>query len=245
MTRCLDKVNIHIWTALSRGISFGLSGRMIDIFISYSHKNKDQVLELVQCLEKSSLGVWWDERLPQGATWDEQIEAALEAATAVVVVWSKDAVRSENVKDEAHYALEEHKALPIRIEEVTLPYRWRRIQHVDLFTRPFEKNEKWKQIIDAIRQQPHTTSHSTTTEDSVTADITEPPHSSPRQRSVVNINAILPAIFVLLSVLANVLGPVLFDEESMLPNYIAIVFGIFALALGGWSIFPRKKAVLS
>jgi hypothetical protein len=65
---------------------------MTDVFISYAHADKERVTDLVRGLETSRVGVWWDERLPPGTTWDDQIEAALERAQAIVVVWSKHAV---------------------------------------------------------------------------------------------------------------------------------------------------------
>ena len=47
----------------------------------------------------------------------EQAQAALDNAQCVVVLWSKRSVESQFVKDEATYALEEGKLLPVRIDE--------------------------------------------------------------------------------------------------------------------------------
>ena len=202
---------------------------MTHVFISYAHADKEHVTDLVRGLETSSLNVWWDDQLPPGSTWDDRIEAALDRAQAVVVVWSQNAVASQNVKDEAHYALEEHKALPIRIEDVKLPYRWRRLQYVDLFARPPERNDKWEMLVKAARCEGGGA-------DAPSADQTEAvARSTTRGRS-----AIYPAVLVLLSLLAQIAGTVLAPPEAYWPLATSMVLGSAALIGAIWSLVPVR-----
>lgn len=159
-----DASDSESWNPLKRAVVFRYSHRdsqysgndggvMSPVFVSYSHTDRDRVIDIIEGLKKSRVAVWWDDDLPPGKTWDDQIEMALEKASAVVVVWSESALASENVKDEAYYAREENKAFPVRIEDVQPPFRFRRLQSVDLFQRPVEDNEKWDDLVDAISER--------------------------------------------------------------------------------------------
>jgi hypothetical protein len=207
---------------------------MTDVFISYAHADKERVTDLVRGLETLRVGVWWDEHLPPGTTWDDQIEAALERAQAVVVVWSKHAVDSPNVKDEAHYALEERKAFPVRIEDVKLPYRWRRMQYIDLFRLPPQSNDKWTTLVDAVRAGGDTTAESLKSD-------TE----RPRSASLAQKGAIFPAALVLLSIVTQFAGTLAAPGGSTWPLLVSAGFGGAALISALWSILPPKVRVYS
>ncbi len=76
---------------------------MHEIFISYSHANKDWTARLAAQLE-ARLGpgtVWWDTYLEARAGFEAQITTALRNAKAVVVVWSEAATQSKFVYVEA------------------------------------------------------------------------------------------------------------------------------------------------
>jgi formylglycine-generating enzyme required for sulfatase activity len=49
-----------------------------------------------------------------------------------LVMWSKLSVKSEYVKDEATYALNRSKLVPVKIEEVELPFRFERLHTMEL-----------------------------------------------------------------------------------------------------------------
>jgi hypothetical protein len=50
-----------------------------------------------------------------------------------VVLWSKGSVKSQYVRDEATYALEHNKLVPVAIEAVEMPFRFRGVQTIRLF----------------------------------------------------------------------------------------------------------------
>src|ERR1700733_404777 len=60
-----------------------------DIFVSYSRADKARVVPLVAALEAQGWSVWWDPEITPGDEFDSLIGAELEAARAVVVVWTR------------------------------------------------------------------------------------------------------------------------------------------------------------
>lgn len=121
------------------------------VFISYSSRDRDRVVELSNALTGHGFNVWWDTHLPPGGDWDERIQLALEAAQVILVVWSEASMKSREVRAEATYGLQEGKLLPIRIEDVRLWARYSIVQYRDIFSRPPETDPNWKVIVDHLR----------------------------------------------------------------------------------------------
>lgn len=62
---------------------------MADIFISYARADAAHVEPLAQALTEQGWSVWWDRSIIPGSTFDDVIEAELNAARCVIVVWSQ------------------------------------------------------------------------------------------------------------------------------------------------------------
>lgn len=105
---------------------------MADVFVSYASEDRETARKLAGILESYGYSVWWDRKIIAGQTYDQVIERELEAARAVVVLWSKNSVTSEWVKNEAAVAAERGVLVPALIENVKLPLEFRRRQTVDL-----------------------------------------------------------------------------------------------------------------
>jgi TIR domain len=103
-----------------------------DIFISYKHEEQATARKLADALEKEGWTVWWDPKLRVGEIFDDVIEKALNEAKCVIVMWSKLSVISEYVKAEATEALEHKKLVPVKIEDVNLPFRFKRVHTLSL-----------------------------------------------------------------------------------------------------------------
>jgi hypothetical protein len=71
------------------------------VFVSYSRQDRARVEPLVEALTAAGLTVWYDAGLQAGDAYDSKIMAALQAAKAVLVVWSKTSVDSQWVRAEA------------------------------------------------------------------------------------------------------------------------------------------------
>jgi TIR domain len=103
-----------------------------DIFISYKREEQATARKLADALESEGWTVWWDPELRAGEHFDEVIEKALNEAKCVIVMWSKRAVQSRYIKAEATYALDYGKLVPVAIEDVTLPFRFRGVHTLSL-----------------------------------------------------------------------------------------------------------------
>jgi hypothetical protein len=100
---------------------------MSDIFISYKREEQAVAKKLADALEGEGWTVWWDPKLRAGEHFDDVIEKALNEAKCVIVMWSKLSVNSEYIKAEATEALEQGKLVPVKIENVNLPFRFKRV----------------------------------------------------------------------------------------------------------------------
>ena len=94
---------------------------MTDVFISYSHQDREIARRYADALQAAGLAVWWDDHLRSGEAFDEKIEAALRAAKAVVVLWSKTSVASRWVRAEATLADRNKTLVPVMIEPCERP----------------------------------------------------------------------------------------------------------------------------
>ena len=105
---------------------------MADVFVSYSRSDKARVAPLVAAIEAKGWTVWWDPEIDAGQQFDDQIEAELLAASAVLVVWTPRSVASRWVRGEARDAAERGILVPVRFEDARLPIDVRSIQTTDL-----------------------------------------------------------------------------------------------------------------
>jgi TIR domain-containing protein len=105
---------------------------MSDIFISYASEDRERVRHLAQALEANGWSVWWDRHIVAGQVFDQVIEHELETARCVVVLWSKNSIASEWVKNEAAVASERGVLVPAIIENIKPPLGFRRKQTADL-----------------------------------------------------------------------------------------------------------------
>jgi len=106
---------------------------MADLFLSYAREDRECAEALARALYNRGWTVWWDRRIPPGQTFSEVIERELGAARCVIVLWSRNSLASDWVKNEAAEAASRRALVPVRIENVTPPFEFRRIQAADLF----------------------------------------------------------------------------------------------------------------
>ena len=103
-----------------------------DVFVSYARKNRPVAEQLAEGLSAGGLQVWWDSDLTAGSEFAAVIEAKLQGAAVVIVLWSADSVRSSFVRDECSRALKHDKLLPVRIEDIELPLGFGQLHTLDL-----------------------------------------------------------------------------------------------------------------
>jgi hypothetical protein len=87
---------------------------MADVFISYSKEHAQLTIDLARDLEAEGYTTWWDTSLFAGDVFPKEIGSQLDAAKAVIVIWSESAVRSDWVLAEAQWAKRQKKLITVR-----------------------------------------------------------------------------------------------------------------------------------
>lgn len=104
---------------------------MSDIFLSYASEDRTNIEKLAHALENHGWSVWWDRSIPTGTNYARVIEAALDEARCVIVVWSKISVKSDWVLAEADEARSQGKLFPLNIDGSKPPLVYRNLQTAD------------------------------------------------------------------------------------------------------------------
>ncbi len=123
-----------------------------DIFIAYSRQDFAIAERLAQQMISQGWTVFLDRKTAVGRQWHKEIERALHAARAVVVVWSSTSRDSDFVLEEAEYGKRKNILFPAFIEAVEYPYGFGRIQAVNLVDwKNQSKHPSLVQFLDSLR----------------------------------------------------------------------------------------------
>lgn len=128
---------------------------MSDVFVSYKAEDRKRVRPLVEALEAEGLTVWWDEQIGGGAAWRQMIEAELNAAKCVLVIWSKRSAGPEGafVQDEATRAQQRRVYVPVLIDKVHLPLGFGETQALPLTAwRGDVADPRYRAILSAVHR---------------------------------------------------------------------------------------------
>ena len=105
---------------------------VVDIFVSYTHIDRERVRPLVELLEAEGWTVWWDRGIVPGEPWLPELEAEIAKARAMVVVWSPTSVKSQWVRHEAGRGLEQRALVPVMFDVNAPPAEFAHLQAIDL-----------------------------------------------------------------------------------------------------------------
>jgi adenylate cyclase len=124
---------------------------MSDVFISYARSTEAQARQIGEALRALGYGVWRDDEIPANRAYADVIAERLNAAKAVVVIWSAEAVRSQWVRSEAERARADDKLVQLSVDGARLPMPFDQTQCADLsgWTGGGE-TQGWKQVVDAV-----------------------------------------------------------------------------------------------
>lgn len=126
---------------------------MADVFLSYARGNAAEAQRIAADLRSCGFSLWFDEHLPAHRAFSEVIEEQLEAAQAVVVLWSKEAVGSQWVRSEANRGREKERLVQIRLDDARLPMPFDQIQCADLADWDGDPDAPaWRCVVGSIAQ---------------------------------------------------------------------------------------------
>jgi hypothetical protein len=107
-----------------------------DVFLSYARQDASRARPFVEAFEAEGWKVFWDEAsIPAGAPFHRFINRALERSASVVVLWSRQAIESQWVDEEALEAKKRRILVPVlldRLADDQIPFGVRSIQAADL-----------------------------------------------------------------------------------------------------------------
>ena len=93
------------------------------VFISYSHKDVENVFNILSELKKSGLRFWYDKGIEHGASWLDCIAEHIQNCASVIAFHSQNSKYSEHCKDEISFARDREnnkKIISIYLENVNL-----------------------------------------------------------------------------------------------------------------------------
>ena len=102
------------------------------IFLSYAHADKARAQRIAAALEEAGYTVWWDALIEGGSRFASSIDEALDAADAIIVLWSKNSIESDWVRDEASHARDRQRLVPISLDNCRPPMGFRQYQMIDM-----------------------------------------------------------------------------------------------------------------
>lgn len=115
------------------------AGEETYLFVSYAHRNREEVLPVIARMQRDGYRVWYDEGIDPGTEWDENIAVHVEKCTVFLAFLSAEYLASDNCRDELNYARDLKKArLLIYLQNVELPsgmaMRLNRLQAIHKYT---------------------------------------------------------------------------------------------------------------
>jgi len=105
---------------------------LADVFLSYARGDRSIAERLANAIGETGLTVWWDRHIKGGAEYSRDIERQLDDAARVLVLWSKEAVDSRWVRDEASVAADSKRLVSVTIDGTPPPLGFRQFQTIDL-----------------------------------------------------------------------------------------------------------------
>lgn len=105
---------------------------MANVFLSYARGDRIAAERLANAIGETGLTVWWDRHIKGGAEFSRDIERQLNEAAKVLVLWSKEAVDSRWVRDEASVAADSGRLVSASIDGTPPPLGFRQFHTIDL-----------------------------------------------------------------------------------------------------------------
>ncbi len=124
---------------------------MADVFLSYARPNLKDAKRIAELLRAGGASVWYDENLPAHRPYTDVISEQLDAASAVLVLWTAESAASHWVRSEANRALQTGRLIQLRLDDARLPMPFDQIQCADLRRWKGSRDATgWRMVADSI-----------------------------------------------------------------------------------------------
>ena len=129
---------------------------MADVFLSYARASLADAMRIADYLKSAGYSVWFDQSLPAHRAYSDVISEELDAAAAVLVLWSRDAVNSQWVRSEANRAREIGHLVQLRLDDARLPMPFDQVQCADLsHWKGHQDDPGWRSVVASIASLAH------------------------------------------------------------------------------------------
>ena len=157
---------------------------MADIFLSYAKEDREAARRIAEVLESCGWSVFWDRKIVAGDNWRQVVQSELDAAAAVVVLWSDASVASTWVIEEAERG--RRRLVSVLIAEADIPIGFGSLHAIDLIEWKGGRTDSVAALVDATAKT-----------------LQQPPKQAPRipaspsrRRAIVLTAALLAAVVV-------------------------------------------------
>jgi adenylate cyclase len=124
---------------------------MAHVFISYARSDEDLAKEIGDLLKEGGYEVWRDDELPAHKPYAEVIEERLTGASAVVVLWSAEAAKSQWVRAEADTARSRQTLIQVTLDGTIPPMPFNQIQCADFKGWDGQRSSAgWKKLLASV-----------------------------------------------------------------------------------------------
>lgn len=125
---------------------------MTDIFVAYARQDREAVRRIVNELAVMGWDVWCDPSEPRSDA-EDMSDVKLNAAGAVLVVWSFNARYADHVRSEAATGLYRNRLVQVRIDGVAPPRPFDQVEVIDLAGwNGGREGVAWQSMLSALRR---------------------------------------------------------------------------------------------
>jgi TIR domain len=124
---------------------------MADVFLSYARPDGSIAANYAAAIAQGGLSCFFDLNISVGESWDERIEREIEAAKAVVVLWSPRSRQSKWVRREARDGQFRGILCPALIDSCVIPLEFTDVQAANLIGWNGETTDaEWQRLLARI-----------------------------------------------------------------------------------------------
>jgi hypothetical protein len=121
-----------------------------DVFVSYASEDRSTALVFADSLNHLKVAAWIDRNIQATSQFARTIDARIQTARVVLVLWSNTSVSSRWVQAEALHGFHMNRLVSVRIEPCQLPVPFNAVQVIDWPPSQSPSVENWTQLLSTL-----------------------------------------------------------------------------------------------